>query len=54
MPTLPLIAPYHNEPLFNIYDFCFSALYNAVEFPVTQVPLGLSDDGLPLGLQVSF
>jgi len=30
----------------------FTGLFNAFEFPSTQVPLGLNDKGLPIGLQV--
>ena len=28
-------------------------IFNALGYPVTQVPLGLSKDGFPLGLQVA-
>jgi fatty acid amide hydrolase 2 len=30
----------------------FYGIFNALELPVTQVPLGLSAQGLPLGVQV--
>ena len=30
-----------------------TALFNLLGLPVTQVPLGLNDDGLPLGVQVA-
>jgi len=32
--------------------FRFTGLFNALELPSTQVPLGLDNDGLPLGMQV--
>jgi fatty acid amide hydrolase 2 len=44
------VAPRHGPtaPL----NFRFFAVFNALELPVTQVPLGLSGEGLPLGVQV--
>jgi fatty acid amide hydrolase 2 len=33
-------------------NFPFSGIFNALELPVTQVPLGLDANGLPLGIQV--
>ena len=33
--------------------FSYSALFNALELPATQVPLGLGERGLPLGVQVA-
>jgi fatty acid amide hydrolase 2 len=32
--------------------FRFCGIFNVLELPVTQVPLGLGSDGLPLGIQV--
>lgn len=32
--------------------FSLSAIFNILGLPVTQCPLGLSKDGLPLGIQV--
>lgn len=51
-PSHPKIAPYHNEPIFHPFNFAYTGIFNALGYPVTQVPLGLSKDGLPLGLQV--
>lgn len=45
-------APFHYTSLINIYNFSYWALFNVLHVPVTQVPLGLSADGLPLGIQV--
>ena len=44
------VAPRHGPtaPL----SFRFFGILNALELPATQVPLGLSADGLPLGVQV--
>lgn len=51
-PSFPRTAPRHREPLLRPYEFMYTALFNALELPVTQVPLGLSRAGLPLGVQV--
>jgi len=41
-------------PSFTIgpLDFTCVAIFNVLELPVTQVPLGLGARGLPLGVQV--
>eukprot|EP00736_Rhodelphis_marinus_P000648 Rmarinus@m.3360 len=51
-PPYPRPAPYHFTPYFTPFDFVYTAFWNAVRLPVTQVPLGLSRQGLPLGVQV--
>lgn len=51
-PSHPKIAPYHNQPLLYPFNFAYTGLFNAVGYPVTQVPLGLSKEGLPLGVQI--
>lgn len=52
-PGFPISAPYHNQPLlFNSLDFVYYAIINALGFPSTQCPLGLSADGLPTGVQI--
>ncbi|KAK3580690.1 hypothetical protein CHS0354_017971 [Potamilus streckersoni] len=51
-PTHPKLAPYHNQPLFYPLNFAYTAIFNALGLPVTQVPLGLSKEGLPLGIQI--
>ena len=33
-------------------NFVFTGLFNVLEMPVTQVPLGIGSGGLPLGVQV--
>lgn len=45
-------APKHGAPLLRPFDWVYTAIFNAMGFPVTQVPLGLSREGLPLGVQV--
>lgn len=52
-PTYPKPAPRHSEPLLPPLRWVYTALFNALELPVTQVPLGLGRHGLPLGIQVA-
>ncbi|KAG8253323.1 hypothetical protein J6590_036845 [Homalodisca vitripennis] len=52
LPSFPTTAHQHYVPFFRPFNFCFWAIVNVLHFPATQVPLGLSRDGLPLGLQV--
>ncbi|XP_063612137.1 fatty-acid amide hydrolase 2-like [Penaeus indicus] len=52
MPVLPIVSPYHNEPILNPFDYCYSAMFNAIEFPSTAVTLGQTSDGCPIGLQI--
>lgn len=51
-PTHPKIAPYHNQPLVYPFNFGYTGIFNALGLPVTQVPLGLSKEGLPVGIQI--
>ena len=51
-PSYTRPAPHHNEPLLRPLDWVYTAIGNVLEMPITQVPLGLSVHGLPLGVQV--
>jgi fatty acid amide hydrolase 2 len=52
-PTFPVSAPYHNIALLNnTFDFVHYGIINALGLPATQCPMGLSDSGLPTGVQV--
>ena len=51
-PSHPRPAPSHVEPLLRPLGWVYTALFNALELPVTQVPLGLDAAGVPLGIQV--
>ncbi|KAK9505360.1 hypothetical protein O3M35_009440 [Rhynocoris fuscipes] len=51
-PSCPLDAPFHYASFLRPYNFAYWAIFNVLEFPVTQVPLGLSKNGLPLGIQI--
>ena len=51
-PSYPRTAPRHNLPLALPIQWMYTAIFNALELPVTQVPLGLDERGVPLGAQV--
>lgn len=51
-PSHPKLAPFHNAPLMYPTNFAHTGLFNALNLPATQVPLGLSAQGIPLGIQV--
>ncbi|MGC9027626.1 MAG: amidase [bacterium] len=52
-PSYSRPAPEHRKPLLTPFDFVYTGILNMMELPVTQVPLGLNDEGLPLGVQVA-
>ncbi|KAG6922318.1 fatty acid amide hydrolase 2, partial [Chelydra serpentina] len=51
-PSHPIVAPKHHSPLGMPFNFAYTAVFNVLGLPVTQCPLGLSSEGLPLGIQV--
>ncbi|KAM8746842.1 fatty-acid amide hydrolase 2-B [Acanthopagrus schlegelii] len=51
-PSHPRVAPKHHHPLFRPFDFAYTGIINILGLPVTQCPLGLGEEGLPLGVQV--
>ncbi len=51
-PSHAKVAPRHGRPMLWPVQWGYTAVFNALELPVTQVPLGLDRDGLPLGVQV--
>jgi fatty acid amide hydrolase 2 len=51
-PPFPRIAPRHRTTLWQPWLATNTAIFNMFGMPATQVPLGLTDDGLPLGVQV--
>jgi len=44
-------APLHREPLLKPFHWVYTAIVNVMEMPATQIPLGLNENGLPLGIQ---
>lgn len=51
-PPFPRVAPRHRTTLWQPWLATNTAVFNMFGLPATQVPLGLTDDGLPLGVQV--
>ncbi|XP_028832440.1 fatty-acid amide hydrolase 2-A [Denticeps clupeoides] len=51
-PSHPHLAPKHHHPLFTPFNFSYTAIFNILGLPVSQCPVGLSFEGLPLGVQV--
>ncbi|KAM9325913.1 fatty-acid amide hydrolase 2 [Gastrophryne carolinensis] len=51
-PAHPKVAPKHYEPLTMPFNFAYTGIFNVLGVPVTQCPLGLNEDGLPLGIQI--
>jgi Asp-tRNA(Asn)/Glu-tRNA(Gln) amidotransferase A subunit family amidase len=52
MPTFPCAAEPHFQPMLSPFDFGFTGAFNAAGCPVTQVPMGLGSEQLPIGIQV--
>ncbi|XP_068007965.1 fatty-acid amide hydrolase 2 isoform X2 [Melanerpes formicivorus] len=51
-PSHPITAPRHHSPICMPFNFAYTAIFNVLGLPVTQCPLGLSSEGLPLGIQL--
>ncbi|XP_035375561.1 fatty-acid amide hydrolase 2-B isoform X3 [Electrophorus electricus] len=51
-PSHPLLAPRHHHPIFTPFNFSYTGIFNILGLPVSQCPLGLNEEGLPLGVQV--
>lgn len=45
-------APFHGQPIIKTFNFSYTAIFNVLGNPVTQVPLGLGSWGVPLGIQM--
>jgi fatty acid amide hydrolase 2 len=52
-PSHPTTAPRHYMPLLTPCSWGYTGLFNILGFPVTQVPLGLDNNGLPTGIQIA-
>ena len=51
-PPYPTVAPRHYKALWPPFNFVHCAIFNVMQVPSTSVPMGLSPDGLPTGVQV--
>jgi fatty acid amide hydrolase 2 len=52
-PAQPSTAPRHGRSFGRPWLLTQAAIFNLAQVPVTEVPLGLSGNGLPLGVQVA-
>lgn len=52
-PTHPTVAPYHYETIIRFPNYTYTALFNVLGMPSCNVPLGLGNEGLPVGIQVA-
>ncbi len=52
-PSARSTPPRQGRELSALANFIHSGLFNVLEMPVTQVPLGIGSRGLPLGVQVA-
>lgn len=51
-PPQPEPPIFHQEQLTKMSNWGYTAIYNALGFPATQCPVGLNEEGLPLGVQL--
>lgn len=51
-PSYSVLAPQHYHAKFLPIRFAYAAIFNVLGLPVTQVPVGVSKSGLPMGVQV--
>jgi fatty acid amide hydrolase 2 len=52
-PAHPRVAPRHSRTVGRAWLVTPAAMFNLAGVPVTEVPLGLSEHGLPVGVQVA-
>jgi Asp-tRNA(Asn)/Glu-tRNA(Gln) amidotransferase A subunit family amidase len=52
-PPFSTVAPRHGRTVGRPWMLAPQALFNLLGLPVTQVPLGLNEHGIPLGVQVA-
>ncbi|KFM67950.1 Fatty-acid amide hydrolase 2, partial [Stegodyphus mimosarum] len=52
MPTLPQSAAYHYANTLRPQNCGYVAIFNILGLPATHCPVGLDDNGLPVGVQV--
>ena len=52
MPPHPRTAFLHNSATLRPIDFVYTAIWNALDFPATEVPTGFDSQSLPLGVQI--
>lgn len=51
-PTFPIPAIYHNESLSRLAGIMYAMIFNTLQLPSTNIPIGLNREGLPIGIQI--
>lgn len=51
-PSYPRVAPRHGHAMMRPFAAYATLVFNVLELPVTQVPMGLDKDGVPTGVQI--
>ncbi|RWS13752.1 fatty-acid amide hydrolase 2-like protein [Dinothrombium tinctorium] len=51
-PSLPFVAPKHQTTLFKLESLSYISVFNVLDVTITQCPIGLNQNGLPLGVQI--
>jgi len=52
VPTHPEPAPKHHTTFLKVFNVSYTSVTSVLQAPITQCPLGLSDEGLPFGVQI--
>lgn len=52
VPTHPEPAPKHFTTLLKIFNVSYTSVTTVLQAPITQCPLGMSNEGLPIGVQI--
>ena len=53
MPSYPETAPKHGTTIPKISNVGYFSILNLLSLPATQIPTGMAQDGLPLGVQIA-
>ena len=51
-PSYSVPAPKHNLPIIYYDHWVYTGIYNVLEFPGTQIPMGVNKENIPLGVQI--
>lgn len=52
LPVIPYTAAFHNSYIKKILDISYTAIFNVLGFPSISCPLGLTENKLPIGIQI--
>ena len=52
LPPHPEVAPKHKTTILKLPNCMYTAVFNLLEVAITECPMGLSKQGIPLGVQV--